>query len=117
MVDTPEESLPLDRDLITDSDALVELMMLDSDEEMEDDVTNVANFNATRLANRKYKNKDRPNYFLCFKVFLLSLIIYSIQYNLVSRTPGDLIQYNLVSRTPGDLIQYNLVSITPGDLI
>ena len=77
MVDTPEESLPQDRDLITDSDALVELMMMDSDEEMEDDVTNVANFNATRLANRKYKNKDRPNYFLCFKVFLLSLIIYS----------------------------------------
>ena len=41
----------------------------------------------------------------------------SVLYNLVSRTPGDLIQYNLVSRTPGDLILYNLVSRTPGDLI
>ena len=40
-----------------------------------------------------------------------------VQYNLVSRTPGDLIQYILVSRTPGDLIQYTLVSRTPGDLI
>ena len=40
-----------------------------------------------------------------------------IQYNLVNRTPGDLIQYNLVNRTPGDLIQYNLVNRTPGDLI
>ena len=41
--------------------------------------------------------------------YTVSLYI-QIQYNLVSRTPGDLIQYNLVSRTPGDLIQYTLVS-------
>ena len=54
---------------------------------------------------------------------LLSYFYFSIMkrfkrffiYNLVSRTPGDLIQYILVSRTPGDLIQYILVSRTPGD--
>ena len=61
---TPTEA----QDLITDSDALVELMMLDSDEETQDDVTSVASFNASRLASRKHSNRDRPNYFICFKV-------------------------------------------------
>ena len=60
----------------------------------------------------------RPMVYLpAIVVVVVVVVVLYIQYNLVSRTPGDLIQYNLVSRTPGDLIQYNLVSRTPGDLI
>ena len=57
-------------------------MIEDSDDDdVADDVTTVAtNFNATRLVSRKNKDKDRPNYFLCFKVccccFMLLLLFW-----------------------------------------
>ena len=59
----------------------------------------------------------QPNYLPKSKINKYINFYANIQYNLVSRTPGDLLQYTLVSRTPGDLIQYNIVSRTPGDLI
>ncbi|KAI6661203.1 hypothetical protein LOD99_10131 [Oopsacas minuta] len=64
------ETVTADTEDISPAEAKIELMIEDSDDESTiDDVSSVAsNFNATRLANRKSQNKDRPNYFLCFKV-------------------------------------------------
>ena len=79
MSDETEELSPEHtNDVITDSNAIAELMLLDSDDDTEDDVISAASFNASRLANRKYKNKDRPNYFICFKVVRYSIGQYVI---------------------------------------